>query len=546
MTTRVRILLPAILAVSAAVGCGAANQALAAGGKANIALTHAQASLLQTSDTPWTLAKTGVVDGATQTVTWDISATPGTTVDGKLTVDGFLGVTNIGTGPATIGNIVINLQVKQNGEWVTRVSDIADATHGDGATWAHVVAAASSENLTYFTEGPGSGALSFMDRKTNTVWSLVPQVTIPAFSTVRLLFAATFDNNALHLPTGTPTRTEVIVTFGNHPEGGPVRTDEDVDINGNGLIDPEEAKVRSVSTRFKKPVPDTQAANATVTLADSVDDLRAAGTVTYSNPMFQLGATTGTVTVTYDPGASGGSITNCAHATGGGVIDPVGQQHEYEVESAVDLDACNTQTIDEHTCSPGEPGCGWHDGDMLTYTQVEWGAVPNGSNAASILANNYDTLYAPFGLFEIGHHTGPYHSVVFGSSVTLLAYLPTAGPAAVLDADLLDPMSTASGVFGGDMAALKLNIDYSDAGAIHGTASVRIGDLRLCALTATPDYNGLTVRQALVALDDALSGAPVADAIADLDLLARQIDGAFYTTSPSGFAQDHLVVGACP
>jgi hypothetical protein len=69
MTTRVRILLPAILAVSAAVGCGAANQALAAGGKANIALTHAQASLLQTSDTPWTLAKTGVVDGATQTVT---------------------------------------------------------------------------------------------------------------------------------------------------------------------------------------------------------------------------------------------------------------------------------------------------------------------------------------------------------------------------------------------------------------------------------------------------------------------------------------------
>jgi hypothetical protein len=66
------------------------------GGQANIVLASALASLLQTRDTPWTLTKTGTVDGQTQTVTWTVTATPGAPTGPTLTVDGFLGVTNPG------------------------------------------------------------------------------------------------------------------------------------------------------------------------------------------------------------------------------------------------------------------------------------------------------------------------------------------------------------------------------------------------------------------------------------------------------------------
>ena len=40
-------------------------------------------------------------------------------------------------------------------------------------------------------------------------------------------------------------------------------------------------------------------------------------------------------------------------------------------------------------------------------------------------------------------------------------------------------------MFGGDVAALKLNIDFSDKGATPHNASVRFGDLHLFALTLT-------------------------------------------------------------
>src|SRR5450432_1744685 len=73
------------------------DQALGAGpGFANIFLTHSQTSLLQTSDTPWTLAKTGAVDPSTQTVTWTITATPSPRSQPILVIDGFVGLTNFG------------------------------------------------------------------------------------------------------------------------------------------------------------------------------------------------------------------------------------------------------------------------------------------------------------------------------------------------------------------------------------------------------------------------------------------------------------------
>jgi len=84
------------------------------------------------------LAKEGELDAAHSTVTWTITVTQGTTVSGHLFVNGFVTVTNSGTAGATIGNIVVSLQTKSGSSWVTQSSDIADATHGDAATTAHI------------------------------------------------------------------------------------------------------------------------------------------------------------------------------------------------------------------------------------------------------------------------------------------------------------------------------------------------------------------------------------------------------------------------
>src|SRR5438552_3454540 len=104
----------------------------------------------------------------------------------------------------------------------------------------------------------------------------------------------------------------------------------------------------------------------------------------------------------------------------------------------------------------------WHDGDLTTFGPADWGAIPNGSNAASLLENNYDTVYASsMGLFEIGIPGAGGFSAVFSGRATLLAYLPPAGAPGPFDSDLVDPTSTAAGAFGGEVASLKLNIDFS-------------------------------------------------------------------------------------
>ena len=79
--------------------------------------------------------------------------------------------------------------------------------------------------------------------------------------TVPLNFTATFKNSVLNLAVGTKAHVEVIVTFGNNAAGGPKLIDTNVIINGNGVIDPDEAKVRSVSTEIDKTVQPVEVAN---------------------------------------------------------------------------------------------------------------------------------------------------------------------------------------------------------------------------------------------------------------------------------------------
>jgi hypothetical protein len=523
--------------------CGASPGVRAAAGAA-VSLHDSSAQLFQTGDTAWTLEKYGRVYPATSSVEWSIVALPQATIPGQLVINGQMSVENTGSVAAPIGNIVVNLQTRQGNQWVTRSSNVANATHGDAATTAKIHKQASSEGKPQFSENSASGSLEFMDATSNTLFSLVPQKSIAPGETVPLLFQAVFKNTVLNLPAGTQVRVEVIVSFGNSVAGGNA-SGANIDINGNGTIDAYEARVRSVPSRHTLVVPPQINGNSTVTLTDTIDDITTTGTVTFSNAMFNLGATSGTVSVNYNGGASGGTITNCAQLTGqtqtvtnGGFTFPL--------INGVDLEACDTQVIDGggNGCTPGAPGCGWEDGDATTYTQSGWGAPT--SPAGTLLSNRYNFVYAStFGTIEIGVPGTAGFSIVFTTSSAVLTYLPQVGAIGALTNDLLNPTSSSSGAFGGEVLALKLNVDFADSGDLASAASVRFGDLRLCGTTTTA-LNGLTIRQILGIANTLLGGGSGAVSIVAMDPILQALNASFGGGMVSSFAQEHVLNGACP
>lgn len=488
---------------------------------ANVDLDSCDARVFQSADTTWSLSKTGSLDPATATVTWTVTATSSPTPAHHLVLGGSLRIRNAGDAPATVGNIVVNLQGKHHHGWTTLASDVADATSGDAATTAH------TQSATY-AEDAGSGTLLFMDEHDNSAFSLVPEVTIPPHQTIHLLYAATFDNDVLQLAHGAKIRAEVLLSFGNHGPHGNVGSD--VDINGNGTVDPDEAYVRTVHDHHDLRVPAPSTGNTTATLTDTAADIATTGTVSYDNLVINLGATSGTVTAHVDGGSAGGEITNCAHlATSDGQT----------------LAACNTQTIGANACIQGSSGCGWQDGDLVTYNQAAWSALPQ---AATALQDSFATVYAAtFGTLELGVPGASGFSMVFSSADAILHYVPTTGAPAALDTDLANPVTTSAGVFGGDVLALQLDIDFGDAGVLAGNAPVRFGDLHLCGLTgAAAGLDGATVRDFAALANTALGGGATGFAITDLDGVADELAAAFNDGTVTTFAQDHLVNGACP
>jgi uncharacterized repeat protein (TIGR01451 family) len=192
-------------------------------------------------------------------------------------------------------------------------------------------------------------------------------------------------------------------------------------------------------------------------------------------------------------------------------------------------------------------------GDLVTYNQDNWGTT--GTAAGILLVNQFDFVY-PGGGAEIGVSGAAGFSAIFTSAAHVLDYLPADGAPFPLDNDLLDPVSTSSGVFGGYVLALQFDIDFSDAGHLGGNGAVRFGDLRVCGLTSTPSFtgltsfNGMTVREILAPLNQALGGAgSQLDTLAygDLAALAWELTQSFESGTVSAFAQDHLVNAAsCP
>jgi hypothetical protein len=195
-------------------------------------------------------------------------------------------------------------------------------------------------------------------------------------------------------------------------------------------------------------------------------------------------------------------------------------------------------------CAGSANATTWNVGDLTSYTQASWGddlsGVPQGQ-AALLLVHKYDTVYASsFGIVTVGSTSG--FTMRFSDASSVLAYMPTIGPFGPLNGNVLDPITTASGGFGGEVMGLELNVDFTDAGVLTGVSGIHFGDLILANLTGSLSVlNGLTVRQILGDVNTLLGGGSSIITIADLGSTVGDLNASFSIGQPSLFAQDHLV-----
>ena len=178
----------------------------------------------------------------------------------------------------------------------------------------------------------------------------------------------------------------------------------------------------------------------------------------------------------------------------------------------------------------------WSTGQFTTYQQTDWAA---GGSAQTLLATNYLAVY-PTTVLIVGQATGGF-SMLFDNASAISAYLPASGPPGALNNNLFDPTNSSSGLFGGDVLALQLDVDFSDVGLTPGSPGTAFGDLVLENYADLPLVNGLTVREVLADANTDLGGGDSIYASEVLDPVVASLTDAFEAGTPSVFAQDFLV-----
>jgi len=152
----------------------------------------------------------------------------------------------------------------------------------------------------------------------------------------------------------------------------------------------------------------------------------------------------------------------------------------------------------------GSPGIGENNGGYgydgcvyCTQTQGGWGQVASEGNVGELRDAYFDTVF-PGGLV-VG---GDGHTLTFTNSMAVQLYLPAGGTAASLTQDHANPLTTESGVLGGQVTALKLNVLFSDAGIGKVLPACSLRDLEI----DDGPFEGLTVGEFLTLAEEVLGG----------------------------------------
>ncbi len=183
-------------------------------------------------------------------------------------------------------------------------------------------------------------------------------------------------------------------------------------------------------------------------------------------------------------------------------------------------------------------------GEFFSFSQNTWGADPAAGPPASLVRTWFDTLY-PTGM-TLGLATGRFMLFTSGGQGdALLQYLPATGPAASLNATLVDPISSSSGIFGGQVAGLRLNIDFNAAGILPHPAGVSFGDLVLTGLSGSvAGLDGFTLTQFQTVANTLLGDGFEPYPLADVSALLMQINAAFEGGFSNAWTDAHLAIPA--
>lgn len=212
-------------------------------------------------------------------------------------------------------------------------------------------------------------------------------------------------------------------------------------------------------------------------------------------------------------------------------LTPVNSAELLPIDHPVPQIATASITLYTGSCHPV-----FQTGDYCTYSQGGWGATPNGNNAAGILQAHFSEVYpsgATVGIVDPGY------SMRFTSSAAIESYLPAVGTAGILNANLVNPLTSSSGIFGGQVLAYQLNIDFNHANLIQGTS----GDIAGLVLKNTgTSLDGKTLAEILIIINTALGGGemPSGYTASTLNALTANLVLSFDNCIPSAWAMTHL------
>jgi hypothetical protein len=531
MTTHMKLI------TLAAAGFGICAPAMAQ--QASITLMNSDVAYCYKQDASWTINKTNdapngvsgsggnILSGSN--VNWTIAVNRGANSPTQLCAVGTVIVQNSGTAPATIGNIVVDVQRSVNSggtKWKAIFADVADAHSGDLAASDKVVAGAMASQTDYsavatvsgavgtFNENAYSGQLEFTDNS-NTVWSISPQQTIPVGGSVTLLFKATFftDGFAPALVPGENLRTEVLVSFGNAgARGGSGATAPNVDINGDGNTNPDEANVRTVPTRITKQLPALQVCNDTVTITDnfSTSDTSAvnvtsdgigAGKLTSTSFSYLVSGTVtgdGIVSNTASLDGTDSTVDLLGGALAGGYTLPCCAAAHLQSTSSVTVFTNVPVAIPTH-CSYSHNEYLHNGGGNGILESNYKGSFPAGLTIGGTLTafwdKNQEDLVTP------AH--GPAYRV-------FESWLNGGGPSGALTGNTSNATSTGGGNLAKEIATLTVNVNLIGVGVAPFAGGYSgIGALVYHPNQASDSFAGMTVTQILAAANAILGGGPM-------------------------------------
>ncbi len=159
---------------------------------------------------------------------------------------------------------------------------------------------------------------------------------------------------------------------------------------------------------------------------------------------------------------------------------------------------------------------------VCTATQGGWGQGASGKNIGWMRNTFWSTVY-PSGTLTVG--TG--FRITFTGPAAVEAYLPAGSTPGKLSQNYTNPLTTSAGVFGGQVTALHLNVDFSNAGVNGWKPNLA------SATVASGPLAGKTVAQVLAIAESVLGGGapPAGMTVSDLNNLVSAING---MNSPDG------------